>query len=213
MKLYLLHVLVGLFIHWSSLMMFGCESAVLNKNDSLGILLEKVDFAQSNLEEILPWIRAEVQKKGETINFRQPDKIPLPTQKMNIRLRNVPVISLIDFLASYTGTKVRYDDEGHIVFLTPDKTSDYPTKLEYVPSAIKDRDVVPDEATAVAIAKAVCLPIYGESSISRQLPLKAKLINELWIVRGTLGKEFVGGVIIVEISKKDGKIYSVSHGL
>lgn len=70
---------------------------------------------------------------------------------------------------------------------------------------------VPDEITAVKIAEAVWLPIYGEK-IYKSKPFIAKLLeNEVWIVEGTLSKDMVGGVPYIEIQKADGKILKVFH--
>ena len=70
---------------------------------------------------------------------------------------------------------------------------------------------VPDEATAVRIAEAVWLPIYGES-VLKEKPFHAKLANGIWIVGGTLPEGYIGGTAEAEISKKDGCILRISHG-
>ena len=70
---------------------------------------------------------------------------------------------------------------------------------------------VPNAETAIKIAEAVWLPIYG-STVLKKKPFVARLVNEVWIVEGTLSTELVGGVPIAEISKKDGKVLRVSHG-
>ena len=74
---------------------------------------------------------------------------------------------------------------------------------------------VPDKETAISIAVAVWTPIYGKEKIAKQKPYKAKLINDIWIVNGSLKqkKGFItlGGVAIAEISKCDGKIIRVYH--
>ncbi len=75
---------------------------------------------------------------------------------------------------------------------------------------------VPDALTAVKIAEAVLVPIYGEKVINEEKPLKAALKDGVWIVEGTLhcpeGNRCPGGVVIIEISKDDGRILRVSHG-
>jgi hypothetical protein len=73
-----------------------------------------------------------------------------------------------------------------------------------------------DAVTAIKIAEAVLVPIYGEKVISEEKPLKAVLKDGVWIVEGTLhcpgGHSCKGGVAIIEISKDDDKILRVSHG-
>ena len=72
-------------------------------------------------------------------------------------------------------------------------------------------DYVPDAITAMKIAEAVWLPIYGKE-IYTKMPFKAKLINgKIWQVEGTL-KETHGGVPLAKIQKRDGKIILVTHG-
>ena len=72
---------------------------------------------------------------------------------------------------------------------------------------------VPDEKTAIQIAVAIWVPIYGAEKIASEKPYHAKLNNGVWIVEGSLPEGMLlGGVAIAEISKKDGRILRVSHG-
>jgi len=75
-----------------------------------------------------------------------------------------------------------------------------------------EEDYVPDKKTAIKIAEAIWLPIYGED-IYKMEPFKAKLIdeNKTWLVRGSLPKNSLGGVPIIEIRKSDCKIIRVTH--
>jgi hypothetical protein len=73
------------------------------------------------------------------------------------------------------------------------------------------RDVVPNEATAIKIAEAIWLPIYGKK-IYEDLPFKAELRDSsVWIVQGTLPKGMKGGTAYIEIQKRDCKILKVTH--
>lgn len=83
----------------------------------------------------------------------------------------------------------------------------------YVPSA----GFVPDKPTAIRIAVAVWIPIYGAKHIQGETPYHATLKNGVWTVEGSLPKPpkgyiAVGGVAIAEISKQDGRILRISHG-
>jgi hypothetical protein len=82
------------------------------------------------------------------------------------------------------------------------------------------RGYVPDSATAVKIAEAVLIPVYGEKQIESERPFTAKLKDNVWTVCGTLncpdGKGGTttrcnGGVAEVQISKIDGRILSLIH--
>jgi len=80
---------------------------------------------------------------------------------------------------------------------------------------------VPDSKTAVKIAEAVLIPVYGEKQIESERPFTAKLEKGLWTVTGTLrcpdGKGgtttlCLGGVAEVRISKDDARILYMMHG-
>jgi hypothetical protein len=69
---------------------------------------------------------------------------------------------------------------------------------------------VPDEVTAIQIAKAVLNPIYG-TQIEGEKPYISKLVNGIWIITGSLPPNYVGGVFEIWIDKKTGAIVRVSH--
>ncbi|WES99255.1 YbbC/YhhH family protein [Chryseobacterium arthrosphaerae] len=71
---------------------------------------------------------------------------------------------------------------------------------------------VPNEETAIKIAEAIWYPIYGKD-IRDKKPYVAKLIdNKIWVVRGTMPDDYIGGVPYIEIQKSDCKILKVTHG-
>jgi hypothetical protein len=72
---------------------------------------------------------------------------------------------------------------------------------------------VPDAVTAMRIAEAVWIPIYGEAHIAAQKPFKATLKGDVWTVTGKdLPPQTLGGVAEADISKRDGRILRVIHG-
>jgi len=71
---------------------------------------------------------------------------------------------------------------------------------------------VPDEETAIKIAVAVWIPIYGKEEIESEKPYQATLKDGIWYVIGSLPEGWLGGVAEVEISKDDGCIIRISHG-
>ena len=90
----------------------------------------------------------------------------------------------------------------------------HPSKHNYDPPD----GIVPDELTATKIAEIVLKRAYGDEIINRELPLRATLRSDnMWIVRGTSSYPYSsdtrGGVATVEISKKDGQIIHLSHGM
>jgi hypothetical protein len=82
---------------------------------------------------------------------------------------------------------------------------------KYVIGSIPEKGFVPNKETAIKIAIAVWLPIYGKK-IYNEAPYQVELIdNKIWLVQGTLPKGKLGGVAIIKIQKKDGKILMVAH--
>lgn len=66
---------------------------------------------------------------------------------------------------------------------------------------IPQNGFVPNDTTAIKIAEAIWLPIYGEK-IYKKKPFVAKLINDkIWVVEGTLKNYMLGGVPYAEIQK------------
>lgn len=79
---------------------------------------------------------------------------------------------------------------------------------------------VPDSKTAVKIAEAVLIPVYGEKQIESERPFVAHLKDDVWTVDGTLhcpdGKGgtttvCLGGAAEVKIAKDDARILFMIH--
>jgi hypothetical protein len=71
---------------------------------------------------------------------------------------------------------------------------------------------VPDEQTAIRIAKAVLEPAYGNKRIAAQEPFVATLKDGVWTVEGYLPPGVTGGVAHVEISRSDARVLRMIHG-
>jgi hypothetical protein len=78
-------------------------------------------------------------------------------------------------------------------------------------TAKPENGFVPDETTAVAIAKAVWVPIYGKKMLRQERPFRATLRNGVWTVRGSIPRGNKGGAAFAEISKTSGLILRVYH--
>jgi hypothetical protein len=81
-----------------------------------------------------------------------------------------------------------------------------------IPRFIPTAGAVPDSETAVRIAEAVLIPVYGEKTVITERPFTAVLKGDTWTVQGTLPKEFAnGGAALVQMSKKQGCILTILH--
>ena len=92
--------------------------------------------------------------------------------------------------------------------------------MVHAQSPAPKKGFVPDSITAVTIAEAVLVPVYGKDKIESERPFKATLENGVWTVSGTLhcsdGKGgittmCVGGTAEVKLSKTDGRILKMIH--
>jgi hypothetical protein len=52
--------------------------------------------------------------------------------------------------------------------------------------AVPKKGYVPDSATAIKIAEAVLIPVYGQGKFESQKPFSATLKDDVWTVSGTL---------------------------
>ena len=72
---------------------------------------------------------------------------------------------------------------------------------------------VPDKDTAIAIAYAVAVPVYGKDTVAAEKPFRAELEGGRWTVLGTLHGKGPGGTVIVQIDQGSGKICYLSHSM
>jgi hypothetical protein len=84
-------------------------------------------------------------------------------------------------------------------------------------AAIPKNGYVPDSATALKVAEAVLVPIYGQAKAESQRPFTVKLKDDVWTVSGTLLCADVQrersvmltdcqGILEVRISKNDAHV-------
>ncbi|MGA9528140.1 MAG: YbbC/YhhH family protein [Terriglobales bacterium] len=79
---------------------------------------------------------------------------------------------------------------------------------------------VPDSQTAVKIAEAVLIPVYGEKQIKSERPFVARLKDGVWTVDGTLhcrdekgdmATSCAGGTAEIRIAKEDARVLFMIH--
>jgi hypothetical protein len=78
--------------------------------------------------------------------------------------------------------------------------------------SLPENGCIPDTSTAVKIAEAIWLPVYGER-IYEKRPFKAELLGDsIWIVAGTLPKNSLGGVPYIELRRSNAEVIGIAHG-
>jgi len=85
-------------------------------------------------------------------------------------------------------------------------------RMSYQPRVfvLPNNGCVPDADTAITIAKAVWLPIYGPDIVSSQ-PFSAVLEDETWIVRGAGSEQNPAVVLVAHIAKADARIFKIGQ--
>lgn len=83
--------------------------------------------------------------------------------------------------------------------------------IVFSPYCIANNCYVPNEKTALLIAEAIFKEFYPKSVESCK-PYFISLKDSVWIVRGSLKPRVKGGVPLIEISMKDGRILHLEHG-
>lgn len=86
------------------------------------------------------------------------------------------------------------------------------SEVEFEKEFIPAEGLVPDEQTAISIAVAVWSPIYGKDKIAGQKPYQVFLVDDYWVVSGSLSIRMVGGTAKIVIARADGRIINISHG-
>lgn len=116
------------------------------------------------------------------------------------------------FSAMVSGAQELSDAQGQTE--APVWVREYMAKVmaNSIPNAMAGRDAVPDAETAVALAEAYLIPVYGKKEIFGERPFQAVLLNGYWVIFGSLPKGWLGGVAQIIIEKKSGSVIHITHG-
>jgi hypothetical protein len=82
----------------------------------------------------------------------------------------------------------------------------------YAQTPTPGKGYVTDEKTAISIAEPALSKVYGVKQIQQERPFHGTLKDGIWTVAGSLPPNSLGGVAIIHIDQRTGKIISYSHG-
>lgn len=71
--------------------------------------------------------------------------------------------------------------------------------------------VIPDSATAVAVAEPILFKVYGKDEILGEKPYKVDSVEGCWVLTGTLPKGYFGGTFVIIMAAKDGRVIELTH--
>jgi hypothetical protein len=72
--------------------------------------------------------------------------------------------------------------------------------------------LIKDSSTATRTAEAILFSIYGQDNITKQRPYEIYLIDNYWMIGGTLPKGTSGGTLFIILSSLDNRIIRLTHG-
>ena len=96
-----------------------------------------------------------------------------------------------------------------LLLAMPSVATNATVPFQYVPPD----GFVPDAGTAAKISEVIFVRFFGEANTDMEKPLTATLEDGVWIVKGTMPPNVLGGIAELHISKKDGTILFMSHGM
>jgi hypothetical protein len=72
--------------------------------------------------------------------------------------------------------------------------------------------IIEDSVTAISIAEVILFSIYGKDNITKQRPYENYLIDNYWVISGTLPKNYLGGTFLIIIDSRNNRIVRITHG-
>jgi hypothetical protein len=72
--------------------------------------------------------------------------------------------------------------------------------------------LIKNKDTAIKIAESILFDIYGKENILKQQPYESYLIENHWVISGTLQKGYVGGTFLIIMDALNGKVIKITHG-
>ena len=72
--------------------------------------------------------------------------------------------------------------------------------------------LIKESSTAINIAEPILFSIYGKKNIESEKPYETYLIDNYWIIAGTLPKGMDGGTFLIIIDARNSKVLKITHG-
>lgn len=76
----------------------------------------------------------------------------------------------------------------------------------------KEQLLIAKKDVAISIAEPYLFSIYGKDAIIGEKPYEAYLIDNYWVILGTLPEGMMGGVFMIILDASNGKVVRITHG-
>jgi hypothetical protein len=71
---------------------------------------------------------------------------------------------------------------------------------------------IKDSLTAINIVELILFRTYGKKNIVQQRPYEIYLIDNYWVIIGTLPVDTEGGTFLIIMDSRDGRVIHLTHG-
>ncbi|PIF29640.1 NTF2 fold immunity protein of polymorphic toxin system component [Flavobacterium sp. 9] len=72
--------------------------------------------------------------------------------------------------------------------------------------------IIKDSLTAIKIAEPILFDIYGKENIEQQKPYENYLLENYWVISGTLPEDYKGGTFLIIIDARNSQVIKITHG-
>jgi hypothetical protein len=72
--------------------------------------------------------------------------------------------------------------------------------------------ILKDSMTAVSVAEPILFSIYGKDNVIQQRPYEIYLVDNYWIILGTLPERTLGGTFLIILNAKNSETLRITHG-
>jgi hypothetical protein len=77
---------------------------------------------------------------------------------------------------------------------------------------IMESPLIPNEENTIEYAENILFELYGKEKVESEKPYQIHLINDYWVMTGTLKKGMKGGTFVLVFDSWNGKILLLKHG-
>ncbi|RKR05201.1 NTF2 fold immunity protein of polymorphic toxin system component [Flavobacterium sp. 90] len=72
--------------------------------------------------------------------------------------------------------------------------------------------IIKDSVTAIKVAEPILIDIYGKENIEKQKPYETYLLENYWVISGTLPADYSGGTFLIIIDARNSQVIKITHG-
>ena len=120
------------------------------------------------------------------------------------------IILIIGFLIS-TNLQAQESDKKSDELIHAEQLLNYALKNKSE-RKIMETPLIPKKENAINYAENILFELYGKEKIESEKPYQIHLINDYWVITGTLPKGMLGGVFELVFDSWNGKVLMLEHG-